>query len=168
MAVLGLNENASTVEQLITYGVPGVIALLGVWLGKTWERRSGTQSWRRDRRLDAYAGFLSVLNDLREQSRRLGDLHDAEEFRSERAKTRDVARRLQVITGQITLLGPSGVEDAAKEVGNAFRDVLDEINGWEPPPRYDDGDQKAEAGRLIDGTTRAERTFQRAAQRALK
>jgi hypothetical protein len=168
MGVLGLNENASTVEQLITYGVPGVIALLGVWLGKTWERRSGTQSWRRDRRLDAYAGFLSVLNDLREQSRRLGDLHDAEEFRSERAKTRDVARRLQVITGQITLLGPSDVEDAAKEVGNAFRDVLDEINGWEPPPRYDDGDQKAEAGRLIDGTTRAERTFQRAAQRALK
>jgi hypothetical protein len=168
MGVLGLNENASTVEQLITYGVPGVIALLGVWLGKTWERRSGTQSWRRDRRLDAYAGFLSVLNDLREQSRRLGDLHDAEEFRSERAKTRDVARRLQVITGQITLLGPSGVEDAAKEVGNAFRDVLDEIDGWEPPPRYDDGDQKAEAGRLIDGTTRAERTFQKAAQRALK
>jgi hypothetical protein len=168
MGVLGLNENASTVEQLITYGVPGVIALLGVWLGKTWERRSGAQSWRRDRRLDAYAGFLSVLNDLREQSRRLGDLHDAEEFRSERAKTRDVARRLQVITGQITLLGPSDVEDAAKEVGNAFRDVLDEINGWEPPPRYDDGDQKAEAGRLIDGTTRAERTFQRAAQRALK
>jgi hypothetical protein len=168
MGVLGLNENSSTVEQLITYGVPGVIALLGVWLGKTWERRSGRQSWRRDRRLDAYAGFLSVLNDLREHSRRLADLLDAEEFRSERAKTRDVARRLQVIAGQITLLGPGGVEDAAKAVGNAFRDVLDEINGWELPPRFDDGDQKAEADRLIDGAAKAERAFQKAAQRALK
>lgn len=168
MGVLGLSENSSTVEQLITYGVPGVIALFGVWLGKTWERRSGTQSWRRDRRLDAYAGFLAVLNDLRDHSRRLGDLLDAEEFRSERAKTRDVARRLQVISGQIALLGPSGVEDAAKEVGNAFRDVLDEVNGWELPPRFDEGSQKAEAGRLIDGATKAERNFQKAAQRALK
>jgi hypothetical protein len=114
MGVLGLNEDASTVEQLITYGVPGVIALLGVWLGRVWERRSGTQSWRRDRRLDAYAGFLTVLNDLREHSIRLGDLQDAEEFGSERARTRDVARRLPVITGQIALLGPSGVEDVPR------------------------------------------------------
>jgi hypothetical protein len=168
MGVLGLNEDASTVEQLITYGVPGVIALLGVWLGRVWERRSGTQSWRRDRRLDAYAGFLTVLNDLREHSIRLGDLQDAEEFGSERARTRDVARRLPVITGQIALLGPSGVEDAAKEAGSAFRDVLDEFNGWELPPRYDDSDQKAEATRLIDGATKAERAFQKVAQRALK
>ena len=68
----------------------------------------------------------------------------------------------------LALLGPSGAEDASKEVGNAFRDVLDEVNGWELPPRFDDGAQKAEAGRLIDGATKAERTFQKAAQRALK
>jgi hypothetical protein len=46
--------------------------------------------------------------------------------------------------------------------------VLDEFNSWELPPRYDDSDQKAEATRLIDGATKAERAFQRAAQRALK
>jgi hypothetical protein len=45
---------------VIAYAVPGAIALIGVYLGKLWEHRGGTASWRRDRRLAAYSDALAT------------------------------------------------------------------------------------------------------------
>ena len=161
-----MNGDASTVEQLVTYGVPGLIALLGVALGKFWERRSGTTSWRRDRRLAAYTELLTGLNDLRQHSVRLAVLEDAEAFRYELALARDTARRLGFVAGQVALLGPGRAEQAAKKAVEAFRALVHELEDWKPPPRH--GEDDGEARKLIDAAAKAERVFQRAAQAALK
>jgi hypothetical protein len=43
----------------VTVAVSGAVALVGVWLGKLWERQSSDSAWWRERRLAASTELLS-------------------------------------------------------------------------------------------------------------
>jgi hypothetical protein len=49
---------------LLTAAVSGSVALIGVWLGKRWERDSSNRAWWRERRLAVCSEFISAAHDL--------------------------------------------------------------------------------------------------------
>jgi hypothetical protein len=107
-----MSGDPSTIEQVITYGVPGAITLIAVWVGKLWERSSGTASWQRDQRLAAYADVLSTAHAFWAKAARL--------YRDNARLTQEMFDELNDIKHELTrtlsaveLLGPKDVYKAA-------------------------------------------------------
>jgi hypothetical protein len=113
-------DDPSTIELLITFGVPGVIALAGVWLGKVWERRSAIGNWRRDRRLEAYSRLLECISASRDAALRLWARENKEDRIYEANKLIDAEAPLYHLVGQIELLGPDDVAKAADRAAKAL------------------------------------------------
>jgi hypothetical protein len=66
--IAAASSDPSLAEQLGPYVVSGLVALLGVWLGKWWERSTETRSWLRDRH--AYTRLTAALTEIKDQSAR--------------------------------------------------------------------------------------------------
>jgi hypothetical protein len=105
----------SVVEQFGPYVVSGVIALVGVWLGKLWERRGGTEAWRRDQRLAAYAGMLGSVQGVVAAT---VDLYQADDARKATLEPEvDLAMtEVRRQKARVELLGP----DDASSAGGAW------------------------------------------------
>jgi hypothetical protein len=117
-------SDASVVELLVTFGVPGALALLGVWLGKLWERRGGAASWRRDQRLNAYAQLLDTSHALWSQAT-LSYRHTAELTQEMVDEVNVVRMQLGRDLSRIQLLGPAGIAAAAQAFFDAHQALSD-------------------------------------------
>lgn len=162
-AVLAAGDT-STVEQLITYGVPGAIALLGVWLGKAWERRSAIGNWRRDRRLEAYSRLLEVISASRHAAIRMWS-RETDEGRLDEANEIVTAESpLYHLVGQILLLGPDDVAQAADRAASQLMEATADLIERAPTKTPDDplGNPRIEAAQA------AHDAFLKVARRALR
>jgi hypothetical protein len=162
LGVLGVDD--STVEQLIRYGVPGVVALVGVWLGRMWERRGATRRWRRDQRLDAYSRLLEAISKARDAGVRLWSRETPEARTYEANRIIEAEAPLYQLVARIELLGPDDVaaaaDRAATKVMDATTDLIERV-----PSRQ--RDEKL-ANPLTDEAQQAHDTFVRAAKRSLR
>jgi hypothetical protein len=155
-------SDPSTIEQLVTYGVPGALALTGVWLGKVWERRGGFEAWRRDQRMSSYSAFLAAIYKIREQAKRAEARESPEAYVEELNEMVEASAPVDHLSAAIRLVGPQEVWMAAADARAAFQAVFENTAEIGPPPRTSDLDD-AVIRRAVD----AEKSFLTAAQRAL-
>jgi hypothetical protein len=102
------------IEDLVPYIASGTIAVISLWLGKLWEQRGGTESWKRDRRLSAYSDLISTSHAFWQQV--------VDVCTDPKRSDRDKAAVLNEVAGQfnrdsmaVELLGPDEVARAAQD-----------------------------------------------------
>lgn len=77
-AVLGRGESrlelsAAEMEVVVESAVvAGLAGLLGLALGRLWDRRSESSRWRRDQQIRCYEHLFGTYYELRDQLRALG------------------------------------------------------------------------------------------------
>jgi hypothetical protein len=105
--------------------VPVLAALVGG--GPSMKARTDLDQWRRDRRLDAYAGLASAFNELAEAQ--LGwEFASDEKLRGADQEVDRLLLQVAHAVSRVQLLGPPPVRDAAEQLMGA----LETIN---PSPR---------------------------------
>jgi hypothetical protein len=141
--------------------VSGCMALLGILLGKRWERKHRYGEWLRQRRFETYDEFVIRARKLA-ISTHLGWLYDT--VTREDAAQLDLERELlEGLASRIELLGPEEVVHQAQSVCEKLQNLTDYIQdncGNEESPAL----AEAQEYREFDG---AIRSFVRTAAGAL-
>jgi hypothetical protein len=103
----------SLIDQFGPWVIPGAIALIGVWLGKLWERGGAHSAWLKDKQLAAYAGLAAALEEARNRAYRA----TADTTPAGRTAMSDDMKQFINSTlpmyAEIEILGPERVFDAS-------------------------------------------------------
>jgi hypothetical protein len=107
-------------SDIAPYAVSGLIALLGVWLGKRWERRTSLESWIRDRRLSAYARLLTASHDVWTGVNHIYVAYPTDFVPLTQALTEPIAA-FGAACSEADLLGPTAMDEPFVEFREAVR-----------------------------------------------
>ena len=116
------NADPSLLDQFGPWVVPGVIALVGVWLGKVWERGSARSAWLTDKRLAAYSRLGGALQQARTSAFNATAETGAAGRDDRCADMRRLIDTTPQMFAEIGLLGPKPVHDAS---GSAIAALID-------------------------------------------
>jgi len=128
-----LNTGETTVEAAV---IGGLAALLGLILGRLWDRRSESSNWRRDQRTRCYEQLFVTYYELRDRLRVLGGV-GPETPESDHAVDRvlEVGARWQSDVAAVWLHGSEPATKAAKalddEVNKLFMLARSQQLSWD-------------------------------------
>jgi hypothetical protein len=111
---------------VVAAAVAGVLALIGVRVGKRWERDSSKRDWFRDHRRVAYSEFLQHTLALMQVANLIGRGSKAGETELRRAAIMDELKLLDQGRAVIGILGEKSMAELAErlfEAAGAVRDM---------------------------------------------
>lgn len=106
-------------------GVVGVVGtVLGLLLGKFWDRSSDDRKWLRDARSSAYRQYSRSFQDLRQSIRRLAiNEKESDEWTMARSERRGYWAQYNSSLSDIETYGSVAVFGAAVEVDKSIREL---------------------------------------------
>lgn len=124
MVVVFAAPSTPVVDQLWPLAVTGIFTLLGVGLGKTWERRGGDAAWLREQRLRAYSEFLAAVHACWSHAGTIDLLAMSDPRRAEGMDqfwrlTGDMARA----KARVDVVGPKSVAQTSGQCAKACSDL---------------------------------------------